>query len=190
MTETNTPFVWRVLRRLVDIGALLALLGIIYTLYSQAHQDPADYMILDEISVSDHELNTDPPLLYDPTILQSFWVSWSRKIYPANLATVVCQGRGRSYLEPLDEVGELTLSDFMDVKCLLPPGAYLIRSSWVLDNGLIIKNTSNTFRVVKTEVELETLTDPPIIPAEPALPLGPLLLLPDIRQEGSDGAIQ
>ncbi len=111
---------------------------------------PVTWMNVNAVIVPDHERGTDPNVVYDRTVFRSFYGHWMVKVYEIGKKYPVCFGSGSQVFDPEDSLHEPTLSQFIGRACNLKEGSYLLRTTWVLEGDVAIRNTSNVFQVMKT----------------------------------------
>lgn len=145
------------LRRLGDLAAV-ALLVFAFSeaaMFLRQHlRDPEDWMRVNRIAIPDHAAGTDPAVLYDRTVLRPFTAVWFvelRRLEPDAPAHTVCAASGESLYEPEEAVGTLPLSEYFGARCVLPPGRYLARTLWRLENGLSLRHSTDPFTVTEPD---------------------------------------
>jgi hypothetical protein len=116
---------------------------------------PDQWMVVRNVAVPDFVEGTDPLITYSREIRKPFIGEWLVEVHQAGSAdTAPCYGSGRNRYE-VDEVipeGGVLLSWFIGTKCSLPPGKYILDTTWtILADGYPpkeIRYLSNPFTVL------------------------------------------
>lgn len=117
---------------------------------------PERWFVVSNVAVPDFIQGSDPIITYSRDVRLPFIGHWLADIHKAGSESTfpVCSGSGTSRYEPTDAMPDtgVTLSWFMDKKCDLPPGKYILDTTWQIDpEGYPQKTTrftSNPFTVL------------------------------------------
>lgn len=132
---------WR--NRLAEAAVAVVLaIGVIYFSTLSVHQyratvPPNSWIAVNELFVPDHEVNSDPLMIYDRTIRQNFsgmWVVEVQKEERDALFSPVCVGSGATNYST-DVVlpdRRVTLDWFIGKHCNMTPGRYRLRATWTI----------------------------------------------------------
>lgn len=150
----------------VVVAIFVAYIAITMIEYREAVQkdsvEPSDWFVVNEIYVPDHEVGSNPLMIYDREIRVphlGFWVVEAQRINPDGREGVfqnACSGSGVSDYD-LDEVlgrgNEVTWEWFFGRPCVIPPGTYrLLLTKDMTVPGYPVKQdryVSNTFHVTR-----------------------------------------
>jgi len=111
---------------------------------------PANWMIVSAVSVPDHRIGDDPMIVYDRTVFQEFDAQWIADVYSVEGEEIIllCTGDGFSHYDPEEKLGQVPLyAWYLERECGLNVGNYVIKTRWITTAGVIIRNTSNVFKV-------------------------------------------
>lgn len=109
------------------------------------------------VFVPDFVEGEDPFIVYDREIRQPFQASWIVEMHPVGAPNdfAVCTGSGANYYEPketLPDTGVRLFAFYMDKRCDVPPGKYVLESRWTLmPEGYpvkVLQKSSNIFTVL------------------------------------------
>lgn len=127
---------------------------------SKADVPASDWFVLEEIYVPDHEVGSNPSMVYDRDILvdhRGFWVAEAQRINPDGQNGVfrnACSGSGVDDYDKDEVLGKddaVSWEWFFGRPCTIPPGTYRIQLTRDMTKpGYPVKQMrgwSNTFHV-------------------------------------------
>lgn len=141
--EAMTQRIWMY----IDILGIAGIVFLVTVQMASITERAEDWMIVNKVYVPDFYVGEDPEIIYDRTVVKAFFGRWNVKIYDAETTIPVCSSQGTNLYEPIDYPVGVTLSWYLGKQCNLKPGRYLMRSIWVVGDGLMARNTSNIFEV-------------------------------------------
>ena len=120
---------------------------------------PAEaWFVLDEIFVPDHEIGSDPGMIYGRRVLtdhRGFWVVEAQRVNPDGREGVfqhACSGSGVDDYDTEEDPREVSWTWFFGRPCVVPPGTYRVQLTRDMTiPGYSVKQMrgwSNTFKVV------------------------------------------
>lgn len=178
---TWREFVWHRFTELVMAAILFYGVTEFSERMDQREQDmtPASaWFKVNEVYVPDHEVGSNPPVIYDRQIIESFrgffLVEVQRKL-ENGLWWSACSGSGISDYEAGEAIPSNTVdwNWFVYRDCPVPPGIYRLRTSWEMKRpGWPVKNVvslSNEFTVVAPGTTPMQIA--PVIDGTPFVPL-------------------
>lgn len=144
----------------VDFFSLMAasLLFVGYSAYDRNVKSSApatEFFEVKNINIPDFTQGTDPVMAYDRTIKKNFIGTFIVEIHKAekDVHNAVCSNSAtRTYKANEQPPDIVTLDWFVDRKCGLPPGQYVVETTWKIEaEGYPAKEysaLSNVFRVL------------------------------------------
>lgn len=146
---------------------------------NQAAVPASSWFKVNEVYVPDHEIGSNPPVVYDRVILEDFrgfFLVEVQKKLDNGLWWSACSGSGVSdYMvgESMPANNTVTWEWFVSRPCPVPAGIYRLRTSWEMKRDRwptkSVVNLSNEFLVVEPGVAKSLAT--PAITDAPASPL-------------------
>ncbi len=132
-----------------DLAAVV-MLGLLTVNWYMTRPVPvSEIYTVEQVYVTDYKVGVDPIVVYDRTVLKSFVGEWFASVYPMNSNFAVCAGQGKHHYNPIDEPINITLSWYLDERCDLPVGEYLMRTVWSIEGSGVVRNTSNVWEVTE-----------------------------------------
>ena len=136
-----------------DIAALGIIILSVLGIYDRYFKDrPQNWMIVDAVNIPDHKSGDDPLIVYDRDVVQPFHATWIASVFRLNGddAEKVCEGSGENDYSPEVRIGQVHLYDwYLQTECPKVIGDYVIKTKWITSKGVIIRNTSNVYRIIE-----------------------------------------
>lgn len=154
---------WR--NRLVEVAVAMTTVYVLTAYLDQREADkraavpPEDWFVVEELFIPDHEVGSDPQIVYARQIRQpfrGFWVAEAQRRDDSERATgffTQCTGSGTNDYELTDILpnDRVSWSWFFDRPCVIPPGTYRVVVSYdMMRADYPVKRQearSNVFRV-------------------------------------------
>lgn len=122
---------------------------------STFYQDPDDYMIVQEVRVSDSVVGIAPTMDAKRKIIKPFRGTWLAEVNKQGEFgwTAVCSATGTNYYEPGDNLPDKLDLDWWTypTKCNLGPGKYRVETVWTIRvphlYPMDVTNTSEEFNI-------------------------------------------
>ena len=115
-----------------------------------------DFLVVNQLSVPDHNVGDDPIVVYDRSVLEHFRGDWLVEFQQVlDDGSIVdlpdCEGNGSDNYAPNEKASTMRLSQFAGVNCGLSKGRYRVLAIWHMtaDDGskYVQRAPSNVFIV-------------------------------------------